>query len=659
MNSAKKFIKRVKKKKLEVFLKLLHSKFLPHWIVFLLDLGIVFISFFLLLYSISSFGNNFIIHESNFYKGIFLIAICYSLGFIAFKTYSGIIRYSTYIDAIKIFFATSFATALLMGINLVSFELLNNKIYLFHGIFLLCILSFSGLFLLRLLAKETYDRFTQTDSKNYTPILVYGVSQQGIAIAKSLLSEQPVRYKPIGFVGNHSGRFKKRILDLPVYPVGKDLSLLMSDLNCSHLLILKDQIKKEKLSKLLSYCLENNLKVLAAPSLESIDDITKTSKKIRYFKIEDLLQRKPIVLDTKGILNQISNNVVMITGAAGSIGSEICRQLCKFNPKRIVLLDQSESGLFELEQELSRNKIFTHIIPVVGSVTDKSFLEKVYEKFSPRVVYHAAAYKHVPLMEENPYQAIKINIEGTKNVADLAVLYGVEKFVMISTDKAVNPTNVMGATKRAAELYVKALNSDQSVQTKFITTRFGNVLGSNGSVVPLFTKQIHEGGPITITHPDIVRYFMTIPEACQLVLEAGCMGNGGEIFLFDMGEPVKIVDLAKNMIKLAGLTPEKDIKIIFTGLRPGEKLCEELLTDHSTSLPTHHEKIMILSEKKMKASDVLDKINRIIQSSKSFNPTEMVKQLKLLIPEYISKNSPYEEIDFVDEIITSRVSQDY
>jgi FlaA1/EpsC-like NDP-sugar epimerase len=362
------------------------------------------------------------------------------------------------------------------------------------------------------------------------------------------------------------------------------------------------------------------------------------------------LERKPIVLDTRSISNQLHGKTVLITGAAGSIGSEIVRQVLEFNPKKIIILDQAETPLHSLSLEILSKDKDVVIRNVITDIRNLSSLEKVFKNFHPQVVYHAAAYKHVPLMEENPSQAIFTNVMGTKNLADLSQKFGVEHFVMISTDKAVNPSSVMGASKRIAEMYVQSLHFENiekrlSQSTKFITTRFGNVLGSNGSVVPLFTKQIQEGGPITITHPEIIRYFMTIPEACQLVLEAGAMGNGGEIFIFDMGKPVKIIDLAKKMIRLAGYTPDKEIKIKIVGLRPGEKLYEELLNNSAKNLPTHHEKIMIAEEVCKEYKLLSDEVEDLFILSHLKTNDKIVAKMKKIVPEFKSMNSVFQELD--------------
>jgi FlaA1/EpsC-like NDP-sugar epimerase len=419
-------------------------------------------------------------------------------------------------------------------------------------------------------------------------------------------------------------------------------------LKADALIIAEKSLSKEETIALVEDCLEYNFKVFTVPLITDWEDQAQISNKVKNFDIEDLLGRKPIVLDTDNISSTLQGKVVLVTGAAGSIGSEIVRQVLQFGPKKIILLDQAETPLHQLVLELDDLHKDT-IRPHIADIRNKAVLENLFMRYKPEVLFHAAAYKHVPLMELNPLQAISTNVIGTQHLADLSIQYKVERFVMISTDKAVNPSNVMGASKRIAEKYIQSLHylysQAQGNTTKFMTTRFGNVLGSNGSIVPLFAKQIKEGGPLTITHPEIIRYFMTIPEACQLVLEAAAIGNGGEIFIFDMGEPVKIIDLAKKMIRLAGFIPEQDIKIKVIGLRPGEKLYEELLNDASKTLPTHNEKIVIAEEIIENHNEIQREISLLVQLSSTGTNNELVMQMKKVVPEYISMNSVFESLD--------------
>ncbi len=439
------------------------------------------------------------------------------------------------------------------------------------------------------------------------------------------------------------------MLDLPILVQKKKLPTLMRSVGAEGVIIADKSLSKEEQLIIVDQCLEFNYRVYSVPLISDWENQKEISQKVKNIEIEDLLERKPIVLDSKSISKQLKDKTILITGAAGSIGSEIVRQVLVFKPKLVLILDQAETPLHHLSLELNTESN-SEMITIVADVRNKVAMDRVFRTYSPQVVFHAAAYKHVPLMEENPSQAILTNIEGTKIVADLSCQYKVKKFVMVSTDKAVNPSNVMGASKRIAEKYVQSLQLkvqalEEKKHTKFITTRFGNVLGSNGSVVPLFTKQISNGGPITITHPDIIRYFMTIPEACQLVLEAGAMGNGGEIYIFDMGKPVKILDLAKKMIKLAGFIPDKEIKIEIVGLRPGEKLYEELLNDASKTLPTYHEKIMISEESHDEFEGLNNDVEELIAIANLFDNDNIVTKMKKIVPEFKSMNSTFEILD--------------
>ena len=426
--------------------------------------------------------------------------------------------------------------------------------------------------------------------------------------------------------------------------VGLDkLDELLQNNNVAHLIISIQNLLPARKQQIVDTCLNYTIKILTVPPITNWINGELSFKQIKKVKIEDLLGRDPIILDKEDIEKQLSGKVILVTGAAGSIGSEIVRQIIPFNPKLIILVDQAESPLYEIELELfDKHKQQCYEV-VIGDVRNRERMGNVFRTFNPQIVFHAAAYKHVPMMENNPSESIFTNVLGTRNLADLSVEYKVEKFVMISTDKAVNPTNVMGASKRIAEIYTQSLSKKSN--TKFITTRFGNVLGSNGSVIPRFRQQIENGGPLTITHPDITRYFMTIPEACQLVLEAGAMGQGAEIFIFDMGKSVKIVELAKKMIKLSGLTLDKDISIVYTGLRPGEKLYEELLADHENTLPTHHTQIMKAKVKEYDLNEITTSINELIALFDQQDNKLIVKKMKTLVPEFKSNNSIYEKLD--------------
>jgi FlaA1/EpsC-like NDP-sugar epimerase len=624
--------------------------YLPRWIVLLLDTFTVSLSSVVTYFLFQGVKLDYIQSEKEFLS--FVGYISFNVFFFwVFKTYSGIIRHSSYIDALKLFFAQSATLVVMVFINIVFILSGQNKLFLTTGLFINAVLSFSFLFFYRVVVKQSFEKFfTGTDKKQLTRALIYGSDANAIAVANALKSEIPGRFKLIGFVDKNNQNTTKRILDLPILNLNRKVPVLMRFLKAEALIIADKSLNKEERSIIVDECLEFNLKVYTIPLVTDWDDQKEISKNIKSFEIHDLLERKPIVLDTNAISNQLYGKTVLITGAAGSIGSEIVRQVLEFNPHKIILLDQAETPLHSLSLELLSKHKDVQIRNIIADIRNLDSLEKVFKAFQPQVVYHAAAYKHVPLMEENPSQAIFTNVMGTKQLADLSEKFKVEHFVMISTDKAVNPSSVMGASKRIAEMYVQSLHFKNAVkrsskQTKFITTRFGNVLGSNGSVVPLFTKQIQEGGPITITHPEIIRYFMTIPEACQLVLEAGAMGNGGEIFIFDMGKPVKIIDLAKKMIRLAGFTPDKEIQIKIVGLRPGEKLYEELLNNSAKNLPTHHEKIMIAEEICKEFDQLADEIEDLIILSHLKPNDKIVSKMKKIVPEFKSMNSVFQELD--------------
>lgn len=624
--------------------------YLPRWIILLLDLAVI---------SVTGILSYLVLHRTGILyvkSGLYTISIpvyvlMSLLSFRAFRTYSGIIRHSSYIDAVKIFFAQFTTAFLLLAINNLYLGITGDLLYLNIAIIINAVFSFSCLFLYRVLIKQVFENYFNNSLKQkLVRAIIYGSDANAIAVANALKSEMPARFKIVGFIDKSSHNRSKMILGLPILQHKKKISVLMRIFNAEALVIADKSLSKEDKLTIVDECLEFNYKVYTVPLISDWEDSKEISKKVKNFQIQDLLERKPIVLDNKSISSQLKGKTVLITGAAGSIGSEIVRQVIQFNPKTIIMLDQAETPLHHLSLEISKLDTNASICSVISDVRNRDAMYNVFRKYQPEVVYHAAAYKHVPLMEENPSQAIFVNVLGTKNLADLAIEYDVDSFVMVSTDKAVNPSNVMGASKRIAEKYVQALHNNMvrkpgSSKTKFITTRFGNVLGSNGSVVPLFTKQIENGGPITLTHPDIIRYFMTIPEACQLVLEAGSMGKGGEIYIFDMGKPVKIIDLAKKMIRLAGFIPDKDIEIKIVGLRPGEKLYEELLNDSSKTLPTHHEKIMIAQEIH-DDFDVLKMLtDDLINVAETYSNEDVVTKMKRIIPEYISMNSGFELLD--------------
>lgn len=624
--------------------------YLPRWIIVAIDVMVLIFSFSFtyMLFEGTALGYIITSHDFYFVSSLIIVNIFF---FWLFRTYSGIIRHSSYIDAIKLLFSQMSVLVFFLFFNLV-FELYTgHKAFLNTALFINLVLSFCGLFLYRVIVKQTFELyFSEKANTKLIRTVIYGTDANAISVANALKFETPSRFKIVGFVDKNNQNASKRMLDLPILILRKKLPALMRSVAAEGVIIADKSLSKDEQLIIVDQCLEFNYRVYTVPLISDWENQKEISQKVKNIQIEDLLERKPIVLDSKSISKQLKDKTILITGAAGSIGSEIVRQVLGFNPKVVIILDHAETPLHNLCLETFATKAETKIVAVIADVKSKKALEKVFKNYNPHVVFHAAAYKHVPLMEENPSQAILTNIKGTKNLADLSCKYHVKKFVMVSTDKAVNPSNVMGASKRIAEKYVQSLflkNQRENIEnsTKFITTRFGNVLGSNGSVVPLFTKQIAEGGPVTITHQDIIRYFMTIPEACQLVLEAGAMGNGGEIYIFDMGKPVRIIDLAKKMIKLAGFIPDKEIKIKIVGLRPGEKLYEELLNDTSKTLPTYHNKIMIAQEIQDEYESLHADIDELIGIADFYDNDDIVAKMKKIVPEFKSMNSAFEVLD--------------
>lgn len=616
----------------------------------MMDCAVLMVAFFFTYLLFRGTGLNYIVttHTALYLSFLFGVNIFF---FWLFRTYSGIIRHSSYIDAVKLLFSQMAVLIILLLLNF-AFELFYGyKAFLNTALFINMVLSFCGLFMYRVIVKQTFEYyFSEKSDIKLSRTIIYGTDANAISVANALKLESPPRFKIVAFVDKNDQNSSKRMLDLPILILKKKLPTLMRSIGAEGVIIADKSLSKEERLVIVDQCLEFNYKVYIIPLITDWENQKEISQKVKTIQIEDLLERKPIVLDNKSISKQLKDNTILITGAAGSIGSEIVRQVLLYNPKKIIILDQAETPLHHLRLETEVLPTNSKIRTVVGDIRNREAMDRVFRLYRPQVVFHAAAYKHVPLMEENPSQAILTNIGGTKNLADLSCLYKVRKFVMISTDKAVNPSNVMGASKRISEKYVQSLSlkTERKVgekTTKFITTRFGNVLGSNGSVVPLFTKQIAEGGPITITHPDIIRYFMTIPEACQLVLEAGAMGKGGEIYIFDMGKPVKIIDLARKMIKLAGYVPDKEIKIQIVGLRPGEKLYEELLNDTSKTILTHHEKIMIAEEIQDEFESLHADIESLIDNADFLGNDEIVMKMKKIVPEFKSMNSTFELLD--------------
>ena len=631
--------------------KITNLGYLPRWIIFSIDFVIVFFSSIVTFFIVNGLTVTFYNNLNVIYR-LAIILFINAFFFIVFKTYSGIIRHSTFIDGVKLLVSTTCSYVLLVFLNYAYFFYSNQKVYLTTSLFIGYVISFLFLFLFRILVKYLFEMYSVSiDNNDLLNTVIYGSDANAISVANALRTENPSRFRLVGFIDKLQNlNTSKRILNLPILNHNKPINLILNALNSNTLIIAEKDLTQAERIAIVEECLEFDIKVFTVPIISDWEDRDKISKKVTNFNIEDLLDRKQIELNTSSISNQLKGKTILITGAAGSIGSEITRQVFSFEPSKIIILDQAETPLHNLRLELKNANSNIKIRNILADIKDFESLENIFNTYNPNIVYHAAAYKHVPIIEENPIQAIYTNVIGTKNLADLSQKYNVDKFVMVSTDKAVNPSNVMGASKRIAEKYVQSLhykikNEDFEKCTKFITTRFGNVLGSNGSIVPLFTKQIAEGGPLTITHPEIIRYFMTIPEACQLVLEAGSMGNGGEIYIFDMGEQVKILDLAKKMIRLAGKIPDKDIKIEIIGLRPGEKLYEELLTDSSKTLPTHNKKILIVEDFFEEFDTLNNEILNLNINAKKFSNSEIVGIMKKIVPEFISMNSVYENLD--------------
>lgn len=619
--------------------------YLPRWIIFFIDIFLVVLSSVFSYLIIRSLRVTFYttLDVPTRYSIVIAVNILF---FLVFKTYSGIIRHSTFIDGIKLLYATSCSFFLLIVINYSTYFFIGKKIYLVPSLVVNYFITFLVLFLFRIFVKFVFENIV-IDKRNANLIqaVIYGSDANAITVVNALRSEKPLRFNLIGFIDKKNKDVSKTILDIPILNSRKKISVVLRAINAEAVIMSDNSLSKEEKLSIVDECLESNVKVYTAPSVANWENEADVSNKVMNFQIQDLLERNSIVLDKKPLFKQLKNKTILITGAAGSIGSEIVRQVIDFSPKKIIILDQAETPLHYLKAEIEAIVSDTKIKTIICDVRNKETLKEVFSKFKPQVVFHAAAYKHVPMMEDNPAQAVFANVLGTKNTADLSIEFGVNNFVFVSTDKAVNPSNVMGASKRIAEKYIQSLFFSKTSTTKFITTRFGNVLGSSGSVVPLFTEQIQNGGPITITHPDVIRYFMTIPEACQLVLEAGAMGNGGEIFIFDMGKPVKIIDLATKMIRLAGLVPEKDIKIKIIGLRPGEKLYEELLNDSSKTLPTHNSKIVIAEDICADYLSLSKDIDDLIAMAKFSDKISVVSKMKSIVPDFISMNSEYNQLD--------------
>ena len=617
----------------------------PYWVVLLLDCLIV--AFACVLGKCLELGRlGFALHLAPVTWGIVVCVFLFILAFRLFHTYSGIVRYSSFIDLQRVVLATSTGTILVALASCLFPSVGAIMMPGFWGICIIFLVSTLLMWLERIVVKLLFDNFRADDA---TPVAIYGTKAGGVSLANSITSIKNKEYRLVAFISDTNEMKNATLMGKRIYTNGEGIANTMKRLGVKTLLVspLKSELFRKNTAMIDAF-LTAGIKIMMMPSAEEWDGSSElTHRSLREVDIEDLLPREKIEVDMDAIGAQLRGQVILITGAAGSIGSEMVRQIAIYKPSAMILIDQAETPMHDVRLMMSRQFPDIQCETIVSSISNAEHMERLFAAHCPHYVFHAAAYKHVPMMEDNPGIAVQNNIYGTRVIADLAVKYGTRKFVMISTDKAVNPTNVMGCSKRICEIYCQSLNKaivEGRVQgvTQFVTTRFGNVLGSNGSVIPIFKEQIRKGGPITVTHPDIIRFFMLIPEACKLVLEAGTMGKGGEIFVFDMGAPVRIVDLAKRMIKLSGA---QDIEIKFTGLRDGEKLYEEVLNDAEQTKPTHHPKIMIASVREYDYEEACRNEAALLEASHTFDDMAIVKLMKEIVPEYKSKCSKYEALD--------------
>ncbi len=625
-----------------------YNRFLPRWYVLVFDVLTIYFSFYV------AYAIRLNLHLAEMpmdevtFKAFFTTLVYLSFIFI-FRSYSGIIRHTGLNEIARVFQATGTAFGVLMATNFLRQAFVGPVVFI-PGYSVLLIHFLLASFVLtgsRLIIKTIFHRLVRANSKLKRRVIIFGAGAAGMVTRSALLQDQQTDYQVMAFLDDNVSKTGKMLDGIPVLLPEKVFSNgFIGESRADQLIIAVQHLDLERRKELIEKGLEHQLEVRVMPPVRDWINGKLSATQLRRARIEELMERPPIKLGAEHVARELEGKVVLVTGAAGSIGSGIVRQVITYHPKMLILLDQAESALYDLQFEINHSpelKPYAHLAEyMIGNVRDLARMEKLFRTFEPEVVYHAAAYKHVPMMEDNPYEAVAVNVMGTRNLADLAVKYGARKFVMVSTDKAVNPTNVMGASKRIAEIYVQSINEGH---TQFITTRFGNVLDSNGSVIPLFRKQIEQGGPVTVTHRDITRYFMMIPEACSLVLEAGAMSQGREIFVFDMGDPVRIYDLATRMIQLSGYVPGKDIMIKETGLRPGEKLYEELLSNSENTLPTHHPKILRAQVTIYERSEVL-KHNKDLEAMLATGDNfSLVRKMKEIVPEFLSNNSVYEVLD--------------
>ncbi len=658
---------------------LLSEKNTPRWIIFLIDVFICISS--LVLAYLLRFNFHIPLVEIDRFNYVFPVVLGVRIiSFLISKIYAGIIRYTSTRDAVRIFFTVTGGSVAFIIANLISYKIKAFYVVPFSIVIIDYITTVFVMTASRIFVKTLYMEITNP-TKNKRDVIIYGAGESGVITKRALDRDAGTKYRVIAFIDDDEKKTGKTLEGIKIYSARKDFEDLLRANPVAHVIISIHNISLLKKRDIIEKCLKFNTKVLNVPPVDHWINGELSFKQIKKVKIEDLLERDPIELDLDKIEKYISGKRILITGGAGSIGSEIARQVVSFHPEKLIILDQAESSLYDFQLELTEKFHQSRtcgIETIIGDIRNKESMKVLFETFKPQVVFHAAAYKHVPVMEHNPSEAIMTNVFGTKVLADLSIEHQIEKFVMVSTDKAVNPTNVMGATKRIAEIYCQSLNkkphkklaagsqqpatnnlhsglqtADYKLQTEqptqFITTRFGNVLGSNGSVIPRFRKQIEDGGPVTVTHPDITRYFMTIHEACQLVLEAGAIGNGGEIYLFDMGSHVKVTDLATKMVQLSGLQVGKDIQIIYTGLRPGEKLYEELLNNAENTIPTHHPKIVIGKVREYDFATISADVEELMALRCRKDDNTLVKKMKEMVPEFISHNSTYSKLDTINQ----------
>ncbi len=628
----------------KIFHRYLSAKVLPIWTILLIDVLIIVVSS-LLAYALRYDFRSIFLESSTIDKTVVWTVIVNLVFFRVFRTYSNVLRFSSFIDIMRIFVSLTVSYALLMISSVLLDSYLNIRLAPVSVLFMAYIISFAIMACSRIVVKMFYE-LLNFDGSHSANVFIYGAKEAGVNIAKALRVNLRNHYRLRGFIADEPELINKVMMGVKVFPNDESLIDVLNDRDVHTIIISPAKMEELKKSDMADRLLAHNIKLMTAPPLSEWSGQTLNRTQLKEIQIEDLLQRDPIEIDIHKVASHLEGKRVMITGAAGSIGSEIMRQVASFNPYKLILVDQAETPLHDIRLELQDRWRDIDAETIIADISNATRMEDIFKEYQPQYIFHAAAYKHVPMMEDNVSESIQINVFGTRTLADLAVKYGAEKFVMISTDKAVNPTNVMGCSKRICEIYVQSLAKKLQEKgghvTQFITTRFGNVLGSNGSVIPRFRDQIQRGGPVTVTHPEIIRYFMTIPEACRLVLEAGSMGNGGEIYIFDMGKPVKIVDLAKRMISLSGRT---DVKIEFTGLRHGEKLYEELLNVKELTKPTYHEKIMIATVREYDYDEVKQRIQKLIEVSYTYDQMQIVAAMKDIVPEFISKNSCFEALD--------------